>query len=93
MDDAWRARLREAIKHADRKHSDVAWGAGITPVTLSRVLTGATAAPDFDTVVRIAHEVGVSVGWLLNEREFRLGPIKREQLRWAARVILDLTGE
>jgi hypothetical protein len=42
--------------------------------------------------VRIAREVGVSVGWLLNEPEFRIGKRERKQLREAARVILKLTG-
>jgi hypothetical protein len=38
MNDAWRQRLREAVKRSGRKHSDIAWGAGVTPETLSRVL-------------------------------------------------------
>ena len=32
MNDAWRGRLREVIKRTGRKYSDVACGAGVTPV-------------------------------------------------------------
>jgi transcriptional regulator with XRE-family HTH domain len=93
VDDAWRLRLREAIKRSGRKHSDVAWGAGVTQETLSRILNRRHQTPHLQTVARIAHQVGVTVGWLLEEREFRIGTEEREQLRRAANVILDLTGE
>jgi len=92
MNDAWRERLREAIKRTGRKHSDIAWGAGVTPVTLSHILNS-DAVPYFGTVVSIAHEIGVTVGWLLNEEEFRVGERERQQLRNAAHVILRLTAE
>ena len=93
MSDAWRWRLRDAIIATGRKHADVAKGAGITPETLSRLLNDDRSTPWLKTVVRIAREVGVTVGWLLNEREFRIGAEERERLRQAARSILDLTGD
>ena len=62
MNNAWRDRLREAIKRTGRKHSDVAWGAHVTPVTLSRILNDERCMPSFVTVFRIAHEIGVTVG-------------------------------
>jgi transcriptional regulator with XRE-family HTH domain len=91
INDAWRQRLREAVKRSGRKHSDIAWAAGITPETLSRILNKRHGAPHLQTVTRIAHEIGVTVGWLLDEREFRIGASEREQLRQAAQVTLDLT--
>jgi transcriptional regulator with XRE-family HTH domain len=90
MNDAWRWRLREAINRTGRKRSDVAWSAGIAPVTLSRVPNGVAKEPSLSTVVSIAHEVGITVGWLLNEPEFRVGERARNQLRNAAHVILRL---
>lgn len=64
----WRLRLREAIDRMSRKHSDITHGAGISNVTLSCILTGETKEPFFSTIVRVAREVGVTVGWLLEER-------------------------
>lgn len=90
---AWRSRLRDAIRRTGRKHSDVAWGAGVTPVTLSRILNDERCMPYFATVCRIAREIGVTVGWLLVEEEFRIGEVERKELRDAAHVILRLTGE
>ena len=93
MNDAWRWRLLDAITATGRTHTDVATAAGIEPETLSRLLNREKSKPRLQTLVRIAREVGVSVGWLLNEPEFRIGKREREQLREAARVILKLTGE
>ena len=93
MDDAWCGRLREAIERTGRKHSDIAWSAGVAPETLSRILTGEHARPRLETITRIAHEAGVTVGWLLGEREFRIGAMERDELQRAAKVILDLTGD
>jgi len=93
MNDAWRERLREAIRRSGRKQSDIAQIAGVTDVTLSRILNAVDAKPAFDTVVRIAFATGVTVGWLLNEEELPFGPWEREQIRHAAKVILALTGQ
>ena len=65
----------------------------MTPVTLSRILNDEAAMPFLSTIVRVAHEVGVTVGWLLDEREFLIGAEEREELRRAANVILRLTDE
>lgn len=91
MNDVWRGRLREAIKRSGRKHSDVAWSACITPVSLSKILNRST--PKLQTIIRLAATLGVTVGWLLNEQEFRIGERERTQLRNAGHVILRLTGE
>jgi transcriptional regulator with XRE-family HTH domain len=93
--DLWRIRLREAIDRTNRKHSYIATSAGITPVTLSRILTGESAEPRFTSVVRLAQEAGVTVGWLLDEDgEGGIHVKKRDraELRNAAYFILRLTG-
>ena len=88
MDD-WRARLRMAVDRADVKHAAIAWRAGIAPASLSRILTGAHQQPRFDTIVRIAHACGTTVGWLLNERGFSLSDEQRRTLLAAANLIVD----
>src|SRR5437763_10632517 len=63
----WRARLRQAVIRTRRSQESIALQAGVSPETLSRVLTGVHAQPGFETVVRIAHAAGESVGWILGE--------------------------
>jgi len=91
MNDAWRTRLREAVKRSGRKHSAIAWDAGITPVTLSRIMNRPGCVPLFTTVCGIAHAVGETVGWILEEPGFRVSAEKRVKLRAAATIILDVT--
>src|SRR5436305_3901809 len=67
---SWRERLRVAIDASGRTQSAIAASAGVSPETLSRVLSGVHAQPAFETVVRIAHAVGESVGTLLDEPAF-----------------------
>jgi SOS-response transcriptional repressor LexA len=76
---SWRERLRLAIDSSGRKHSAVAADAGITPVTLSRILNSVDVNPSFETVVRIAHAVNENVGWLIEEPGFSLsaGQLKK----------------
>jgi len=68
----WRERLRRAVENRAAvtysKQGAIAHLAGITPSTLSHVLTGAHARPLFETVVRIAHASKESVGYLVGER-------------------------
>jgi transcriptional regulator with XRE-family HTH domain len=89
MMDRWRARLRLAVEQSPYKHSAIARDAGVSPETLSRILTGACAHPRFDTVARLAHASGVSVGWLLDELGYSLSEEQRRQLRHAAAVIIE----
>lgn len=86
-----RQRLREAVHATGRKHSDIAWGAGISPVTLSRILNAPHPQPAFLTVVRLAHELGVTAGWLLDEEGFQLDAQQRAILRDAAQLLLTVT--
>ena len=77
---SWRKRLRTAVLASRRKHSAIAADAGIAPETLSRILNAAGAKPAFETVVKIAHAVNESVGWLLDERGFALSSEQEKKL-------------
>ena len=63
----WRERLRGAIRRTGRRQNAIAEQAGVSPETLSKILTGGHANPRFETVVAIVHAAGESVGWLLRE--------------------------
>jgi transcriptional regulator with XRE-family HTH domain len=91
MNDAWRWRLRDAIDQTGRTHTAVAEAAGIAPETLSRILNHEHSRPWLHTIVRLAREAGVTVGWVLGEQGFEVGPSERDELRHAAQLILDLT--
>jgi transcriptional regulator with XRE-family HTH domain len=73
------------------KHSIIALDAGIAPETLSRILNATHAQPAFETVIRIAHATGHTVGWLLEERGYMLSPEEVRQLRRAAAIIEAVT--
>ena len=75
------------------KHSIIALDAGIAPETLSRILNGGHSRPMFETVVRIVHATGHSVGWLLEERGFSFSPDEVRELRKAAAIIEAATRE
>ena len=85
----WRARLRLAVELSGKKHSAIAWEAGITPATLSRVLTGYHAHPGFDTVVSIAHAVGENVGWILHESRSPLSAEETDKMREIAAFLVS----
>lgn len=89
----WRTRLRLAVARSGKKHSVIAFEAGMDPATLSRVLTGAHYHARLETVVKIAHAAGETVGWVLNEPGFRPSAEQRRRLRSAAMAILDLTSD
>lgn len=89
----WRDRLRTAVERSGRKQSAIARDAGVTPETLSRILTATHHNPAFDTIVRIARAVNENVGWLLGERGFALSSDEQKQLRKVVRFLDDtLTG-
>jgi hypothetical protein len=85
----WRQRLRAAVERSGKKHSAIARDAGIAPETLSRILTATHKEPTFDTVVRITHAAGESVGWLLDENGFALSGDEQKQLRKVVRFLDD----
>jgi phage repressor protein C with HTH and peptisase S24 domain len=78
---SWRHRLRAAIDASGRRHNAIAEAAGVCAETLSKVLNGGHARPAFDTVVRIAHAAGESVGTLLEEPAFVLTGEQRADVR------------
>jgi len=83
----WRARLREAIEKSGKKQSAIAADAGITPTTLSRILTAAHERPTLDTIVRIARALDESVGWILDEPSFYLSADDQRKLHDAVRIL------
>lgn len=85
----WRDRLRLVIEQDGRKQAAIAWHAGVAPETLSRILNG--AHPRLETVARVAHACGTTVGWLLREHGYSLSAQQRRQLRDAAAVIVEAT--
>src|SRR5438874_1273756 len=68
----WRERLRKAVRNraevAYSKQGAIAREAGITPGSLSRILTGRYSQPRFETIVRVAHAAHEKVGYLVDER-------------------------
>ncbi|HXH92996.1 MAG TPA: helix-turn-helix transcriptional regulator [Thermoanaerobaculia bacterium] len=87
----WRDRLRDAVNRSGKKHSYIAEDAGVTRATLSRILTGKHRNPGVDTIVRIAHAVGESVGWIFGEQGFSLSGEQRAKIQTAAVILIDLT--
>lgn len=86
----WRARLRAAVERSGKKHSVIARDAGVTPETLSRILTATHRRPTFDTIVRIAHAVEEHVGWILDEPAFALSADEQKQLRKVVRFLDEM---
>jgi SOS-response transcriptional repressor LexA len=84
---SWRDRLRIAIDKSGKKHSAIAADAGITPATLSRILTATHQRPTLDTIVRIARALNESVGWILDEPSFYLSADDQRKLHDAVRVL------
>lgn len=89
--ESWRKRLRHAIEQSPRKRTAIAHDADTTAETISRIVTGASKHPQFETVAHIAHACGVSVGWLLGEQGHALSSDQRRQLREAADIIIKVT--
>jgi transcriptional regulator with XRE-family HTH domain len=85
----WRARLRLAVELSGKKHSIIAEDAGVTPATLSRVLTGAHGKPQFETVARIAHAAGEHVGWVLRESRMPLSSGEVKMIRNVALFLIE----
>lgn len=83
----WRLRLRYAIDRSGMKHSAVALDAGITPETLSRILTAEHQRPSLETIRRIAHAVHENVGWILGESGFSLSSDEAKELRQCVRFL------
>ena len=77
----WRKRLTHAIDLTRRTQNSIAEQAGVSQETLSRIIHGIHAQPRFETVVRIIHATGESVGWLLREPQTFLSTDDSAQMR------------
>jgi len=77
----WRRRLREAIDLTRRTQASIALQAGVSPETLSRVLSGVHAQPSFETVVSIIYAAGENVAWILREPETFLSSDDSKRMR------------
>ena len=85
----WRTRLRDAVNRSGRKHSAIAFDAGVDRATMSRILNG-HLQPRFEVVVRIAHALGESVGSLLQERGYAFSAFEIDRLQEAASIIVEV---
>jgi transcriptional regulator with XRE-family HTH domain len=86
----WRQRLREAVKASGLKYSVISYDTGLTPETISRVLTATHQRPSLVTVTKIAHSVGTSVGWLLGEEAFPFSQADIRTIRAFVRFLEEL---
>ena len=80
-------RLRSALEAKGMRHSWVASEAGITPATLSNILTGRTSDPSLSVVLAIAEVIGEPLSALLGERPESLLESEREVLRQAIDIL------
>jgi SOS-response transcriptional repressor LexA len=69
------------------KQAWVAREAGITPASLSNILTGRTADPSFSAVAAIARAIGTPLAALFGERPEPLLETEREALRRAVEIL------
>ena len=88
----WRVRLRQAIRDSGKKQSAVALEAGMTPESVSRILSAVHARPSFESIAKIARAAGVSLGWIMEEPGFTLTDEQRAKVRTAGVLLLNLTG-
>jgi len=77
----WRKRLTHAIDLTRRTQTSIAEQAGVSQETLSRIIHGIHTDPRFETVVRIVHATGETVGWLLREPQTFLSTDDSAQMR------------
>lgn len=92
MPSDWRERLRQAVRASGKKQAAIAYEVKMTQESVSRILSAQHVRPSFETVVKIAHAAGVSVGWVLQEQGFSLTDEQRAKVRTAGMTLLNLTG-
>jgi transcriptional regulator with XRE-family HTH domain len=88
----WHARLRKAVRASGQSQAEISRRSGVPEETISRVMTGQSANPQIETVVCIAHAIGVTVGWLLEERGYSMSVEQVQRLRDASAVIAEVAG-
>lgn len=85
-------RLRQAIDATGEKQSWVAARANVPEETISRIVTGQSQNPQIGTLMKIAPVVGVTVGWLLGERDAAVSASEAQTLGEAIEILRRLTG-
>src|ERR1044072_7267323 len=80
-------RLRAAIEGRGMKHAWVAIEAGVTPATLSNILTGRTADPSFSVVLAIARTIGQPIAAIFDEPFQPLLDSEQQVLRQAVDIL------
>jgi len=87
----WHDRLRQAIRASRMMQTEIAVRAGLPDETVSRIVTGQTRNPQLETLVCIAHAIGITVGWLLDEHGYSLSTEQVQRLRDARTTIDEVT--
>lgn len=95
----WQERLWRTAKRSGLTQDEIAKRAGISAESLSRIMTGGTRSPRIDTLAVVAHVLGTSVGWLLEEEGYSLSSEELQnfrviamRLRSLAAVIEEIVG-
>lgn len=81
VNEEWRLRLRAAVRASGMKYSVISYDTGMTPETISRVLTAEHQRPSLQTIARLAHAVGTTVGHVLGEQGFPFSGAEVRALR------------
>jgi transcriptional regulator with XRE-family HTH domain len=82
--------LQAEREHAKLSQAELAEGAGLAPNHVARLERGEKAFPRFDTVAKLARELGVSLDWIA--AECGIGPeVRREQGPTLRRVLSAVT--
>lgn len=84
------SRLRELLEQRGLTQTRVAEMADVPFETVSRIIRGATKNPGVLTLAKIAHALGVTVGWLLGEKGFEFTPQRRANLWHAIEQVQEL---
>ncbi|KVN91202.1 LexA family protein [Burkholderia ubonensis] len=86
------ARIRALMQRQGLSDADLARKTGVSPATLSRVLSMATEDPRISTVMAIADALGTTVGYLLqSERAYPIPILGWDEMLGYARGVYDVT--
>jgi transcriptional regulator with XRE-family HTH domain len=75
------AAIRAKLDARGWNQARLAEESGVSEVAISKIVTGATADPQLETITRIAHALGETVGALLGEKGFDLDAAGQQRLR------------
>ncbi|KVV39634.1 phage repressor [Burkholderia ubonensis] len=86
------ARIRALMQRQGLSDADLARKTGVSPATLSRVLSMATEDPRISTVMALADALGTTVGYLLqSERAYPIPILGWDEMLGYARGVYDVT--